>query len=156
MAVPNQEASFAAAKTRLLVYSGSRNERAFLQRWHLVKSFWKGGKKRFAVLSFFVSAPIQNSAFLNTDFCINNSLLDVIFLVAGISFYYHTKHVPSFPCPCQTTISLMTRAKKSSDPLRGVNKPQGAFLLLDAPHPMGSQIRSVCARLLLTELLTLS
>lgn len=119
--------------------------------WHLMKSLWRGKKKSFATLSPFVSAPIQNSGFLNTDFYINNSLLHVIFLVAGISFHYRTKHVSSFLCACQTTVSLMTHAEKSSDPLRGLNKPQGAFLLLDAP--MGSRMRSVFARLLLTELL---
>lgn len=136
MALPNQAASFTAAENKPFGLFRRRNESAFLQRWHLMKSLWKGKKRRFlpSYLSF-VSAPIQNSAFLNTDSYINNSWLHVIFLVAGISFYYHTKHVPSFLGPCQTTVSLMTHAKKSSDPLRGVNKPQGAFLLLDAtPH----------------------
>lgn len=122
------------------VMSLSRNKTALLERWHLMKSLWRG-KKSFAILSLFVSAPIQNSGFLNTDFYINYSLLHVIFLVAGISFHYWTKHVPSFLCPCQTTVSLMTHAEKSSDPLRGVNKPQGTFLLLDVPYGILDRVR---------------
>lgn len=117
-------------KTSLLVYLGSRNDSAFLQRCNPTKS-WR--RKTFSRL--FSLCLSTNSEFSISEYgFLHYYLLLYVFLrVAAISFHVHTKHVSSFLCFCQATGSLMTHAKKSSDPLRGVNKPLGAFLHLDAP-----------------------
>lgn len=114
----------------------------FYKEWHLMKSLWKRGKKR--VLPSYLSLchhqfRIQRFWILISTLIIHYFMWS--FLSLAFPFITIQNMFPAFCGPVKLPFLLMTHAKKSSDPLRGVNKPQGAFLLLDAPHGILDQIR---------------
>lgn len=82
--------------------------------WRVIK----GKKKVLPSYLLLCQHQFSNSEFLNTDYCINNSLLHMIYTLSlPFPFITEQNMFPAFFFLRQTTF-LMTRVQKSSDPFR--------------------------------------
>lgn len=93
----------------------SSSEIAFLQSWYLVKSHKRRKEKLLPSNLPLCQHQFSNSGFLNTDYCINNSLLHMIYTLS-LPFFFMEQDMFPDSLPPSNYFVLMTCVEKSSNP----------------------------------------